>query len=70
MPGLSLNVGGYGAAAAPVAANQPAGPTISQQAFGITTGASRANRLATYGSVGAGLLGAAVLVWLWYSLPR
>jgi hypothetical protein len=23
-----------------------------------------------YGSVGLGLAGAAILVWLWYSLPR
>lgn len=72
MAGLSLNVGGYGSAAVPAAANQPAasGATIGQQAFGVTTGASRGNTLATYGSVGLGLAGAAVLVWLWYSLPR
>jgi hypothetical protein len=71
MAGLSLNVGGYGSAAMPVAANTAAGPSISQQAFGVTAaGPSRGNAIAAYGSVGAGLFGAVILLWLWYSLPR
>lgn len=74
MSGLSLNVGGYGgargsaAAGLPYAANNPSS-TISQKAFGIQAGAT-GSRVPAYGSVGVGLLGAAVLVWLWYSLPR
>ena len=72
MAGLSLNVGGYGTAgsgALPVAANNPSS-TITQKAFGVSTGAEGQSRVPAYGSVGLGLLGAAVLVWLWYSLPR
>lgn len=71
MAGLNLNVGGYGSAGAaklPYAANAPSS-TISQKAFGITTGPSL-SRVPAYGSVGLGVAGAAVLVWLWYSLPR
>ena len=74
MSGLSLNVGGFGGQTAgkaglPYAANNPAS-TISQKAFGIQAGLSGQSKGPAYGSVGLGLLGAAVLVWLWYSLPR
>ena len=71
MAGLNLNVGGYGkagAASVPYAANPPSS-TISQKAFGITAGTA-GSKVPAYGSVGLGVAGAAVLVWLWYSLPR
>jgi hypothetical protein len=74
-PGLSLGVGGYGvgyaSAATPVAANQPDGTTINQKAFGIGTSQTAAGpKTAGFGTVGLGLAGAAVLVWLWWTLPR
>ena len=75
MAGLSLNVGGYGGATSdgtgglPYAANNPAS-TISQKAFGIQAGLETGSKVPAYGSVGLGLFGAFVLVWLWYSLPR
>ena len=71
MPGLNLNMGARGGAAAPLpyAANNPAS-TISQKAFGITQGTRGLSRVPAYGSVGLGLAGVVVLVWLWYSLPR
>ena len=70
MAGLSLGVGGYGRATSmPVAANAPSS-TISQQAFGVNSGVSGQSRVPAYGSLGAGLVGVAILVWLWYSLPR
>jgi len=72
MAGLNLNVGGYGqalgSAKLPYAANAPSS-TISQKAFGITSGTGL-SRVPAYGSVGAGLIGAGILLWLWYSLPR
>lgn len=73
MSGLSLRVAGYGGAAAgsgapmPVAANNPSS-TISQQAFGITSGGGSQN--AANGALGAGALAAGLLAWLWWTLPR
>ena len=74
MAGLSLNVGGFGAGRAqssaglPMAANAPSS-TIAQKAYGIQQGQA-GSRVPAYGSVGLDLLGAAVLIWLWVSLPR
>jgi hypothetical protein len=74
--GMSLGVGGYGGAgyvpaASPVAANQPTGTTINQQAFGIGTSQTGAGpATAGFGCVSLGLAGAAVLTWLWWTLPR
>ena len=74
MAGLSLNMGGNvgarsrASAGLPFAANAPSS-TIAQKAYGIQQGAE-GSRVPAYGSVGLGLLGAAVLVWLWVSLPR
>lgn len=72
MAGLSLNVGGYGGASAgmPVAANQPTGTTISQAAFGIRSGLDNGPDLAARGALIAGALGAGLLAWLWWTLPR
>lgn len=71
MAGLSLNVGGYGSAALPVASNLPDGQTVNQAAFGIgTSQTSEGPRTAGFGTVGLGLAGAALLTWLWWTLPR
>ena len=77
MAGLALNVGGYGSAGSgnlaslPMPAGQPGSPTITQRAFGITSAQSAAGpRTAGYGTVILGIAGAAVLAYLWYSLPR
>jgi hypothetical protein len=72
---MSLNVGGYGSgyagAAVPTASNLPEGTTINQAAFGIgTSQTSDGPKTAGFGTVGLGLGGAAVLAWLWYTLPR
>ena len=70
MAGLNL-LGGmnYGPAAVPIAANTPSS-TIAQRAYGISTPGAGTSKVPAYGSVALGALGAAVLVWLWYSLPR
>lgn len=68
MAGLALGVGGYGSAAVPVAANPPSS-TISQQAFGITSGTGGPSNAAN-GALISGGLAAALLAWLWWTLPR
>jgi hypothetical protein len=73
MSGLSLGVGGYGSAAAslPTAAGSPTGSNVNQAAFGIgTSQTAEGPRTAGLGTVGLGLVGTAVIVWLWYTLPR
>ena len=77
MSGLSLSMGAYGGSmsqgAVPVAAGvSPGAPTISQKAFGVFSQQSGAvgPRTAGFGTVALGLAGAAVLVYLWWSLPR
>lgn len=74
MAGLSLGVGGYGGAgyipaAVPVASNS-ASSNISQAAFGISSGGMGGPRTAGLGTVGVAIGATAVLVWLWYTLPR
>ena len=73
MGGLSLNVGGWGSGglgtAVPVAASQPGSPTVTQAAFGIGDGAA-GDTWAAQGSVVAAVAAAALLVFLWHSLPR
>jgi hypothetical protein len=75
VPGLQLGanfgVAVPAAALPPSYAQDPSGGTISSRAYGIA-GASAGGgpKTAAYGSVGAGLAGVAVLLWLWYSLPR
>jgi len=73
--GLSLSMGAYGgqyAGTLPHAAGvSPGAPTISQQAFGTWSQNSAAGSpVAAVGVVTLGILGAGVLLWLWYSLPR
>jgi len=74
MAGLSLGMGssGYGGATGslPSAANQPTGTTISQSAFGISTGLSSGPETAANGALVTGAIAAGVLAWLWWTLPR
>ena len=73
MAGLTLMSGsgfaGQGATL-PSAANQPSGTTIQQQAFGISTGLDSGAATAANGALIAGAIGAGVLAWLWWTLPR
>lgn len=70
--GASARASGYlGPAGLPVAANMPTGTTINQQAFGIRNGSEGCGpRTAGMGTTGIALGAAAVLVWLWWTLPR
>jgi hypothetical protein len=76
MAGLGLNVGGYGAvqtatAAVPSAAQQPGAPNVMQRAFGVGSAQDAAGSpWAGRGALVAGAAAAAVLVFLWHSLPR
>jgi hypothetical protein len=75
MAGLGLNVGGYGSATTgtaslPTAASQPGSATVAQRAFGISSLGDGGPDLAAKGAVAAGVIGAALLVFLWHSLPR
>lgn len=44
--------------------------TIAQRAYGITASPQAGPKTAAYGVVGSGLLSLAVLVFIWWSLPR
>lgn len=75
MPGLSLGASaGFAVPAAalpPSYSQEPAGSTISARAYGIAEASAGGGRpVAGTGSVGVGLAATALLVWLWYSLPR
>lgn len=79
MAGLALNMGlgssvfssGYGSAATPAAAGAtPQGPTtIGQKAFGIVTG-NQGSSVPHIALISAGGLSLALLVFIWWSLPR
>jgi len=78
MAGLALNVGGYGSAGAANLASVPAqagvspgAPSITQRAFGIGTSQTEGGpSTAGYGTTALGIAGAALLCWLWWTLPR
>ena len=77
MPGLSLRQGAFGGVmsqgAIPVAATVgPGAPTISERAFGVFSQQAPGigPRTAGLGTVALGLIGAGILVYLWWSLPR
>lgn len=80
MSGMSLNMGlgssvftqGYPGAATPAAAGaSPQGPTtIGQKAFGITTGAPNVPGTSGNALITGGGLALALLVFIWWSLPR
>lgn len=79
MPGLNLRGGasvGYSpmtpaAATTSTGNGMPRSSTVSQMAYGINgTGAQSLESAPAYISVGAGLTAVAILVFIWYSLPR
>jgi hypothetical protein len=76
MPGLNLNAGLNVAAGLPPSyAGQTAGGgnTISDQAFGINGSGAPMNsgpKTAYVGVTSSGVIGAVLLVFIWWSLPR
>jgi len=77
MAGLSLRAGAFGnqgrAGMMPTAATVgPGSMTVSDKAFGVMSQQSPGvgPRTAGLGTVALGLLGASVLLYLWWSLPR
>lgn len=71
--GASYGLGGSGVSAAlpPSYAGSAAGATISSRAYGVGSDASNAGpRTAAWGATAAGVVGTALLVYLWWSLPR
>lgn len=69
MPGLNLQTGFRVQAAAPPSA---AGTSITANAYGPASGATVGGGPSTagYGTVISGVVGIAVLAFIWYSLPR
>lgn len=74
MAGLNLGLGGGAgvySSLPPSAAASPAGATISARAYGIGSGNMEGgSRIAFFGVTGVGIASTALLVYLWYSLPR
>ena len=79
MAGLLLNAGvraGSNANYSPLTPASASAPSsnagsIAQQAYGITgSGADSERKIAGYGSVGVGIAAIAIMVYLWWSLPR
>jgi len=73
--GLGLNIGGFGSASAsggtmPVAASQPGGATVGQSAFGIYSSQTAGDTTAGFGALILGASAAALLAWIWWTLPR
>jgi hypothetical protein len=76
MSGLSLmgtgnmSAGVY-AASSPSVAGSPSAATISARAYGVgSNGPNCGPRTAAYGTVITGMAGVALLLYLWWSLPR
>lgn len=68
MAGLSLQTGFRVFPAAPPAA---AGTTITQNAYGTSSGAGMEGPATPWlGTVGAGIVSVVILWFVWYSLPR
>jgi hypothetical protein len=68
MSGLNLSTGFRTYAASPPSA---AGTTITAAAYGPASGAEVSGGYsAMFGTVGAGIIGLGLLVFIWYSLPR
>lgn len=78
MPGLNLTgkaavMGSAGVSAAlpPSYAASSSGATISARAYGVgSDGPDAGPKTAAWGGVATGLVSMALLVYLWYSLPR
>lgn len=63
---VSANTSGVAFAQAP----SQSGRTITEQAYGISSGASGSGSCAGWGAHIAGIASLGVLLYLWYSLPR
>lgn len=75
MAGLGLRVGGFGSVtgsggAIPSAAGQPGSATVGQQAFGVFSSQTAGDTTAGFGALILGASAAALLAWLWWTLPR
>lgn len=73
MPGLNLRSGVSANASGVVFAQAPSvsGTTITQQAYGISSGAEMmGSKCAGWGVCAAGIAATAILGYLYYSLPR
>jgi len=77
MAGLQLNggvrVGGNATPLLPASASASTSNagSIGQMAYGITgTGVNTQRSTAGYGAVGVGIAAIAIMVYLWWSLPR
>jgi hypothetical protein len=70
--GGSVFASGYPGAATPAAAGPSAqGPTtVGQKAFGIVTGSPGCSRTPGLALISGGTLSLALLVYIWWSLPR
>ncbi len=69
--GGSLGFAVPAAALPPSYAQERSGATISSRAYGIAgESAGGGPKTAAYGSVGVGIFATALLVWVWYTLPR
>jgi hypothetical protein len=70
MAGLSLMAGGGVVGALPP--SQAAGTqTITQQAYGVGSGADVAGKkVAGLGTAAGAVMGTAILAWLWWTLPH
>lgn len=73
MPGLGLQVGGFGGigTAVPAPAAQPGtNTTVGQLAFGIGSAQTAGSAHAGMGSLILGASAAVLLAWIWWTLPR
>jgi hypothetical protein len=73
--GLGLRVGGFGSVtgtggAVPSAASQPGSATVGQRAFGVFSSQTAGDTTAGFGALILGASAAALLAWLWWTLPR
>ena len=75
MAGLGLRVGGFGSVSGtggtmPTAASHPGSATVGQQAFGVFSSQTAGDTTAGFGAMILGASAAALLAWLWWTLPR
>jgi hypothetical protein len=71
--GASVFAGGINGAMTPTAtpgSPQASGLTVGQQAFGVSAGGDGGPKTGLYGVIGGGVLSLALLVFIWWSLPR
>ena len=75
MAGLGLNIGGFGSVTGsggtmPVAASHPGSATVGQSAFGVYSSQTAGDTTAGFGALILGASAAALLAWIWWTLPR